>query len=222
MTNLKAILLGTAGAIALTGAAMAQTTASATTELNVRSGPGPNFEVIGAIPADGQVTVNGCTETGNWCQVTMDGTTGWSYAQYLTSDYEGQRVVVVEQREALNVPVTTYDGAEATGVVTGAAGGAVAGALIGGPVGAAIGGVAGAAIGGGTGDALSPDDRVVTYVRDNQIDPVYLDGEVVVGAGVPDTVQLREIPDYEYQYAYVNGQPVLIEPSSRQIVYVVR
>lgn len=222
MTNLKAILLGTAGAVALTGAAMAQTTASATTELNMRAGPGPNYEVIGAIPADGQVTVNGCTETGSWCQVTMDGKTGWSYAQYLTSDYEGQRVVVVEQREALGVPVATYDGAEATGVVTGAAGGAVAGALVGGPVGAAIGGVAGAAIGGGTGDALSPDDRVVTYVRDNSVEPVYLDGEVVVGAGVPDTVELREIPDYDYRYAYINGQPVLIEPTNRQIVYVVR
>ena len=31
---------------------------------------------------------------------------------------------------------------------------------------------------------------------------------------------LREIPDYEYRYSYVNGQPVLVEPSSRRIVYV--
>ncbi len=222
MHNFKAILLGTAGAIALTGGAMAQTMASATTELNVRAGPGPGYEVIDAIPADGEVTVQGCTETGNWCQVSFNGQTGWSYSKYLTSDYEGQRVVIADRRDALGVPVETYDGAEATGVVTGATGGAVAGALIGGPVGAAIGGAAGAALGGATGEALDPDDRVVTYVRQNQVDPVYLEGEVVVGAGVPDNVQLRQIPDYNYEYAYVNGQPVLIDPGSRQIVYVMR
>ena len=61
-----------------------------------------------------------------------------------------------------------------------------------------------------------------TYVTTNQVEPVYLDGEVVVGAGLPETVELREIPDYEYRYVYVNGQPVLVEPSSRRIVYVVR
>ena len=52
---------------------------------------------------------------------------------------------------------------------------------------------------------------------------VDVDGEVVVGAGVPDTVTLQAIPEYdEYQYAYINGQPVLIDPSTRQIVYLVR
>ena len=54
------------------------------------------------------------------------------------------------------------------------------------------------------------------------MDPVYLEGEVVVGAGLPETVQLRPVPDYEYNYVYVNGQPVLVEPQSRRIVYVVR
>ena len=56
----------------------------------------------------------------------------------------------------------------------------------------------------------------------NQVDPVYLDGEVVVGAGLPETVELREIPDYEYRYVNVNNQPVLVEPGSRKIVYIIR
>ena len=38
----------------------------------------------------------------------------------------------------------------------------------------------------------------------------------------PETVQLLPVPDYEYNYVYVNGQPVLVEPQSRRIVYVVR
>ena len=38
----------------------------------------------------------------------------------------------------------------------------------------------------------------------------------------PDTVALQVIPYYDYQYVYINGQAVLVDPASRQIVYVVR
>ena len=69
---------------------------------------------------------------------------------------------------------------------------------------------------------IDPPERVRTYVTSNRVEPVYLDGDVVVGADLPETVVLRDIPDYEYRYVYVNGQPVLVEPSSRRIVYVMR
>jgi hypothetical protein len=59
-------------------------------------------------------------------------------------------------------------------------------------------------------------------VTSHQVEPVYLDGEVVVGAGLPETVALNEIPDYEYRYVNVNGQPVLVDAHSRRIVYIVR
>jgi hypothetical protein len=45
---------------------------------------------------------------------------------------------------------------------------------------------------------------------------------VVTGATLPDTIMLREVPDYEYRYVNVNGQYVLVEPQSREIVYVMR
>jgi hypothetical protein len=98
----------------------------------------------------------------------------------------------------------------------------VAGAIVGGPIGAAIGGVAGVAVGGTAGAAAEPPAEVRTYVTSNKVDPIYLEGEVVVGAGLPETVELREIPDYEYRYVYLNGQPVLVEAGSRKIVYVLR
>jgi hypothetical protein len=98
--------------------------------------------------------------------------------------------------------------------------GAVAGAFIGGPVGAAVGAVAGGAVGATV--IEPPPEEVRTYVTTNRVDPIYLEGEVVVGAGLPETVELREIPDYEYRYVYVNEQPVLVEPQSRRIVYVLR
>ncbi|MEX0408107.1 DUF1236 domain-containing protein [Aquibium sp. LZ166] len=206
------------GLLAFAGPALAQFDATATTDLNIRSGPGPQYEVVGAIGASEAATVNGCLQGSKWCQVTHNGIIGWAYSEYLAGDFGGERVVISAAPATAQVPVVDYDQTASTNATVGAAGGAIAGALIGGPVGAAIGGVAGAA----TGAAVTPPDTVRTYVVENRPDPVYLEGEVVVGAGLPDTVELREIPDYEYRYHYVNSQPVLVDPRTRRIVYVYR
>ena len=57
-------------------------------------------------------------------------------------------------------------------------------------------------------------------MTDNRYDPILLEGEVVVGAQLPDVVELRPVPEYEYHYAYVNGVPVLVEPGTRRVVHV--
>jgi hypothetical protein len=54
------------------------------------------------------------------------------------------------------------------------------------------------------------------------VEQVYLDGEIVVGAGIPETVMLAPVPDSEYSYAYVNGVPVLVETQNRTVTYIVR
>lgn len=225
----KSLMISTAGALLmLAGAAQAQTAVTATTDLNVRAGPGSNYEVIGTIPSGGTATLNGCADNSKWCSVTVDGTEGWAYSDYLQGEFAGQQVVVTE-RPADSVAVTTFEQPQGNQgdevAVTGAVGGAVAGALIGGPVGAAVGAAAGAAVGGAVGTTIpEPPQEVRTYVSSNAVEPVYLDGEVVVGAGLPESEQivLREIPDYEYRYVNVNGQPVLVDPESRRIVYVFR
>ncbi|TVR06756.1 MAG: DUF1236 domain-containing protein [Salinarimonadaceae bacterium] len=220
----KTFLITTSAAamFALSGAAFAQSSATATVDLNIRSGPGPSHQVVGVIQADDSVTVDGCLEGSRWCRISYDGREGWVYSEYLTADFQGQRVVISERREAVGVPIVTHDGGGVTGSTVGMAGGALAGALIAGPIGAVVGGVAGAATGGITGSVIDPPSNVRTYVQSNRFDPVYLDGEVVIGAGLPDTVELRTIPDYEYHYVYVNEVPVLVEPGSRRIVYVLR
>ncbi|MEP3438310.1 MAG: DUF1236 domain-containing protein [Hoeflea sp.] len=213
----KITAAGLTAALLSSTAAMADFSATATTDLNIRSGPGPQFEVIGAIANSDTATVNGCIEGSKWCQVTYNGTTGWSYSEYLSADFSGQQAVISMAPQTAQVPVIENDQAS-TNATVGAAGGAVAGALIGGPVGAVIGGVAGAT----AGLSVSPPPTVKTYVTQNRMDPVYLEGEVVIGAGVPETVELYPVPDYEYQYVYINGQPVLVEAGTRQIVYVYR
>jgi uncharacterized protein YraI len=205
------------GAVSFPAIAAAQQLAAvATTDLNMRTGPGPQFEVITAIEANAPVTILGCTEARNWCQVEWQGQTGWAFAEYL--QHADQQVVISEvQPGVVEVPVTRYEGPPPA-AASGAVGGAIAGAVIGGPVGAVIGGAAGATLGA----AIDPPERVITHVRQQQIEPVFVEGEVVVGARLPEAVTLHPIPDYEYQYAVVNHQPVLVAPGERQIVYVIR
>jgi uncharacterized protein YraI len=222
----KLLVSAAAGALlALSGAAFAQSAVTATTDLNVRAGPGPQHRVLGVIGAGQSAQLNGCLEASKWCVVAFDGGDGWVYSDYLAGEFGGTQVVITERPADSGIrvvaPPEDIDGG-ATGAVTGGVTGAVAGALIAGPVGAVVGGGAGVVGGAAAGTVIDPPEQVRTYVTTNQIEPVYLDGEVVVGAGLPETVELREIPDYEYRYVYVNGQPVLVEPSSRRIVYVVR
>jgi uncharacterized protein YraI len=220
----------TCAMLALTGTAMAQTAVVATTDLNIRSGPGPEYPVIGAIAIDDQAMLGGCIEGSKWCQISYAGAEGWVYSDYLIADNAGVEVVVTERPAEMNVPVAVYEGPAETapvdggavGGLTGGVTGAIAGAIIAGPVGAAVGGIAGAAGGGVTGSIIDPNPEVRTYVQENPVEPVYLEGEVVVGASLPETVEVREIPDYEYRYVYVNGQPVLVEPGTNRIVYIVR
>jgi uncharacterized protein YgiM (DUF1202 family) len=207
------------GMLAMSGAAFAAT-ATATTDLNVRAGPGPQYEVVGVVGAGQAAEITGCLDGSKWCQIASNRGNGWVYSDYLTSDFGGKQVVLTE-RPANSVTILPPDGGT-EGAAIGGATGAVAGALIGGPIGAAVGGVAGLAVGGAAGNAAEPPAQVRTYVTDNRVDPVYLDGEVVVGAGIPDNVEIREIPDYEYRYVYVNGQPALVDPGTRRIVYVMR
>ena len=204
------LLAAAAVATALPTAAFAAMLATAVTDLNVRSGPGPEHPVIGFVQTREEVSIIGCIEGSRWCQITHKGKQGWAYSQYLTTQSAGSPVIISERRPDVAVPSVTYSNTTGASIATGA----VAGALVAGPVGAVVGGVAGAVI--------DPPQQVRTYVTGNPIDPVYLDGEVVVGAGLPDTVQLRQVPDYNYRYVYVNRQPVLVDPASRRIVYVYR
>jgi outer membrane lipoprotein SlyB len=207
-----------AATLALGGTAFAQTAVQATTDLNVRAGPGPQYPVVGVLAAGQSTALKGCLSDGKWCSVGD----GWVYSQYLASDFGGKTMVLSERPAEAKIAVVEAPDSGSAGAVAGGTTGAIAGAIAGGPVGALIGGVAGATIGGTMGEAVEPPAQVRQYVTSNRMDPVYLDGEVVVGATLPETVQVREIPDYKYRYVNVNGQEVLVEPSSRRIVHVVR
>lgn len=222
---MKNLALGTGlAALMMTGAALAQTSATVSTDLNVRSGPGVQHPVIGAISTDADVTVEGCIDSANWCKVASGDLQGWAYGDYLNVKAGDEVVSLYPNRETVGVAIIEApadDGSTGQDVAVGSVGGAAMGALIGGPIGA----VAGAAIGGTSASAanVEPTEEVTTYVTTNAVEPVYLDGEVVVGAGVPDTVTIYDIPQQpDYRYAQINGQTVLVNPENRNIIYIYR
>jgi SH3-like domain-containing protein len=214
------ILSAATAALMSAGAAYADTMAMANRDLNVRAGPGTQNPVVGVIGSGQSVNILGCEQSGRWCTVAFDGGEGWVSAKYLSGDFDAGQVVVTEQPTAAIRTTRPATPGQATGVVTGGAAGAVTGAIVGGPVGAAVGGVAGVIAGGTAGTVLDPPARVRTYVSAHRMRPVYLQDDIAVGSSLPDTVELNEIPDYQYRYVYVNDRPMLVEPGSRRIVYV--
>lgn len=185
---------------AMSGPALADTAVSAVTDLNVRAGPGPQYPVIGVLAAGQSATLNGCIENSKWCTIAEAGGQGWVYSDYVTADFGGSRVVLTQRRSAVAVVSPPEDIGNYPTDYTGAI-------ISSDPV---------------VGEFPAPPAAVRTYVDTHRLDPVYLDGEVVTGATLPDTVELREIPDYNYRYVYVNGQRALIDPQTRRIMYVVR
>jgi len=212
--TIKLTLGATLAGLVLASTASAETSATAWTDLNLRAGPGATYEVVAVIPAAQTVSVDGCLDETNWCRVTHGEIDGWASGEYLTAMVEAP---IHANRERLQVQSITYEKSP-DNTLGGGAMGAVAGAIVGGPVGALIG----AAIGMGVGSAITPEERVTTYVRNNPVDPIYLDGEVVVGAGIPEAVELAAVPESEFSYAYVNGVRVLVERDQRRVVYIVR
>jgi hypothetical protein len=102
-------------------------------------------------------------------------------------------------------------------------GGAVTGAVVGGVVGGPVGAVIGAGVGGTVGTAAEPPGEVVTYVQREEIPSVAVQERIVVGQQLPDTVELRTVPQHtEYSYAVVNNERVIVEPHSRKVIKVIR
>ena len=127
-TIAKITAAGLTAALLSSTAALAAFNATATTDLNIRSGPGPQFEVVGAIANSDTATVNGCIEGSKWCQVTYNGTTGWSYSEYLSADFTGQQTVISMAPQTAQIPVIENDQAS-TNATVGIAGSTASGVV---------------------------------------------------------------------------------------------
>ena len=62
----------------------------ATTNVNVRAGPGVDYAVIGALPPDVPVTVIGRNAQASWWQISVNGETGWVAGSVVQASQTGQ------------------------------------------------------------------------------------------------------------------------------------
>ncbi len=223
--NTKSIILGAAAAMTFAAPVLASVNATAATDLNLRAGPGVFYDAVTVIPAGEVAMVEGCVEGVEWCKVTYDGVTGWSYAPYLTVEEGAEFTPLNMAPQTVTIETVTYspDGKSKADQNAAAIAGGSLGALIayglGGPLGGIVaGGILGTAAGAST---VEPTVETVTYVTSNPVQTVYLNGEVVVGAGVPmDIVPTYETPQPEYRYLVVNEQTVLVDAETGVIVDV--
>ena len=187
--------------------ASAEIVATAITPLNVRSGPGPEYSIVDTIPDRGQTTIIGCIRDSLWCQVSHKGRQGWAYFQYLTARLSGRSLAVAER--LTDIPTAVYQTPVET-VGSAVTAPAITGTLVARTVPAQQQLV------------IAPPATVRTYVINHPVAPVYLNGEVVEGVGLPESVAITPVPGTDYGYAYVNSLPVLVEPSTRQVEYIYR
>lgn len=54
------------------------------------------------------------------------------------------------------------------------------------------------------------------------VDPLYAEGEVVVGATLPEAVTPHPVPDSPFEYVALNTTTVVVDPESRTIAHVIR
>jgi len=176
-------------------------TGYSTAHLNLREGPGTQYPVKGVMDYNVRAQITGCLADWSWCSVSVAGQSGWASAQYLVVD-EGGRIMEVG-----------VDGPQ-TGIPTVAAEGVVEVAVA-----PAVGEVVAAS---GFVEAIVPEPAVVEYITSASVEPVAVAGEVVVGSVLPIALQLYEVPGSAYAFAAVNGQRVLVDVTTRQVIYINR
>lgn len=216
----------TVAVLALTTApALAQVSAIAATDLNLRAGPDTVFTATSVINRGDMVTVNGCVETSDWCDVDYMGMQGWAYAPYLAVEVDGNYTAISSNPAGFEVDTVTFTPVEEQleqneAAVAGATFGTIAAIALGGPVGGVIaGGILGASAGA---IAEEPDETVITFVTANTVEDVRLLGEPVIGARVPlDQVTVYDVPDEPmFKYLYLNGKPAVVTAEEGTIVYL--
>lgn len=79
--RLMSKMMASAGVLALTTGVAAAAPAVVQNDLNLRAGPGTDYEVIAAMPAGSTINVMGCEAS--WCQVAFGDTTGYASRSYL-------------------------------------------------------------------------------------------------------------------------------------------
>jgi hypothetical protein len=113
------------------------------------------------------------------------------------------------------MPAMSQDSDAAAGATVGAATGGTIGFFLGGPIGAIFGGFTGAVLGAD----VAVDEASIRFAGEHPVDPVFLEGDLVIGARLGADVEIHPIEgDDQFGYIYANNRVWIVDLETRVIV----
>ncbi|MCP4383375.1 MAG: DUF1236 domain-containing protein [Hyphomicrobiales bacterium] len=173
--------------------------AVATNNLHLRTGPGEQFPVEATIGHNDRVEVHGCLEGITWCDLNWGNLRGWAAADYIAyAGVSGVKVLPLVSKDELGIPIVNVETVDAV-------------------VPEFVGTVEKV---DGVMTIVTPPQAVSAFVTEQSVETVYVQGEIVTGVVLPQTVPLYAVPESKYNFARVNGRNVLTESNSNKVVYI--
>jgi uncharacterized protein YraI len=79
-----------------------------TGNLNLRAGPDIRYPVIATLSTGTSVSIQGCTDGWEWCDVITMGTRGWAAGSFIQYRYQNQPVMVQAYGARIGIPIVSF------------------------------------------------------------------------------------------------------------------